>query len=183
MLSTNKQYVVLCDEKGQAVATKDKLQAHIDGDLHLAFSVQICRPAQDGRTGYEWLLQQRAMNKYHSGGLWANTCCSHPLLDETLSQACQRRVQEELNITVTAQIQTLTHFIYHAALDNQLIEHEYDYILLVEQDIQQFCPNSDEVMATQWCHSDDIKAWLKTKPEQFAVWFEQVFTRVNTYLD
>ena len=114
------QYVVLCDHQGQPIETKDKLQAHIDGDFHLAFSVQICRPAQDGRDGYEWLLQQRAMDKYHSGGLWANTCCSHPLVDE--------------------------------------------------------------VMATQWFHADEIQAWLETKPEQFAVWFKEVFTRVSKHL-
>jgi isopentenyl-diphosphate delta-isomerase len=178
-----KQYVVLCDQNGQAIGTKDKLQAHIDGDLHLAFSVQICRPAQDGRNGYEWLLQQRAIDKYHSGGLWANTCCSHPLLDETLSQACLRRVQEELNIVVAAPVQTLTHFIYQAALDNQLIEHEYDYILLVEQDVPIISPNSAEVMATQWYHSDDIQAWLDAKPEHFAVWFKQVFTHVKNHLN
>lgn len=176
------QYVVLCDHQGQPIETKDKLQAHIDGDLHLAFSVQICRPAQDGRDGYEWLLQQRAMDKYHSGGLWANTCCSHPLVDETLPQACLRRVQEELNINITSPVQTLTHFIYHAQLDNQLIEHEYDFILLVKQDVSAVSPNPDEVMATLWCHTDEIQAWLETKPEQFAVWFKEVFTRVSKHL-
>lgn len=176
------QYVVLCDKQGRTIATKDKLQAHIDGDLHLAFSVQICRPAQDSRSGYEWLLQQRAIDKYHSGGLWANTCCSHPLLDESLEQACHRRVQEELNISIASPVQTLSHFIYHAQLDNQLIEHEYDFILLVEQDVSAVSPNPDEVMATQWCHTDEIQAWLDTKPEQFAVWFKEVFTRVSKHL-
>jgi len=179
---SDKQYVLLCDADGQTLGTKDKLQAHIDGDLHVAFSVQIIRPSQDGRSGFEWLLQQRAKDKYHSGALWANTCCSHPLLDETLTQACQRRVQEELNISVSAPVQKVTHFTYQATLSNQLIEHEYDWILVVDQDVPIIAPNPSEVMATRWCHTEDLRNWLAAQPEQFAVWFPLVFSIVAKHL-
>lgn len=180
-ISTEYTEVLLCNHDGIAIGTKDKLQAHLDGDLHIAFSVQIVRPARHYQSGVELLLQRRALGKYHSEGLWANTCCSHPLHNESLEEACKRRVREELNIELTSPIQKIAEFTYRAELDNGLVEHEYDHLFVVEQDIPTFAPNHFEVSQMQWLHIDDVALALTQTPEDFSAWFPEVFERVTAY--
>lgn len=180
-LPTEYTEVVLCDTNGSPIGTKDKLQAHLDGDLHIAFSVQLVRPARHPKTGVELLLQRRAQGKYHSQGLWANTCCSHPLINESLEVACRRRVHEELNITLTSPIRKIAEFTYRAELDNALIEHEYDHLFIVEQDVTTFVPNHFEVSETQWLHLDDVAQALSKTPERFSAWFPEVFEHISRH--
>ncbi len=176
---TTSPEVMLVNQHGEFIALKEKLQAHRDGDLHLAFSVQIVR-YREGL--YELLLQQRALHKYHSGGLWANTCCSHPTLGETLAVAAKRRLYEELAIHVEAVAQDIGQFIYKAKLDNDLYEHELDHVLVIEGDVHTIPGNPDEVMATQWQSLQTIEEALTSQPEIFCIWFPEVFNLVKSHL-
>lgn len=178
--STATSDVILVNQDGEFLALKEKLQAHQDGDLHLAFSVQIIRFSQ-GKC--EFLLQQRALHKYHSGGLWANTCCSHPYLGESFSVAAKRRLHEELGVNVEEDICDVGQFIYKAKLDNDLYEHELDHVLLIESTLSSIPGNPEEVMATKWQTIDEIEQALLKQPDTFCIWFPQVFTIVKNYLN
>ena len=172
--------VILVNQDGEFIALKEKLQAHLDGDLHLAFSVQIIR-YREGQ--YELLLQQRALSKYHSGGLWANTCCSHPALGESFAIAAKRRLFEELAIHIEETAQDIGQFIYKAKLDNDLYEHELDHVLVIESEVSTVPGNPDEVMATQWFSLESVKEQLSSQPEKFCIWFPQVFALVKNHLE
>ena len=99
-----KEYVILVDEQDNDIGVMEKMKAHQDGLLHRAFSVFIFNDKE------ELLLQQRAFSKYHSGGLWTNTCCSHPRPNETIKDAANRRLFEEMGMSCDLQIKT--NFIY-----------------------------------------------------------------------
>lgn len=172
------EQVVLVDEQGQYQGLKEKMQAHLDGDLHLAFSVLLYRDTELGR---EYLLQQREMNKYHSGGLWTNTCCSHPRLNETIEQAGIRRLQEEMGIVADFELTDIGHFCYRAQLDNELVEHELDHILVASTPNVVVNPNPQEVMAYRWWSEAEIKQGMSLPTPLFTAWFSDVFTAVKQY--
>ena len=113
--------VVLVNTKNEVLGEMEKMEVHRKGLLHRAFSVFVFNSSN------ELLMQKRASSKYHSGGLWTNTCCSHPRLNETILDAGKRRLQEEMGFST--ELTEMFSFIYKADLDNQLIEHEYDYVL------------------------------------------------------
>ena len=165
------EYVVLVDEQGHELGLQEKMQAHRDGTLHLAFSVLLYRDTPSGR---EYLLQQRALEKYHSGGLWTNTCCSHPRQGESFSQAGIRRLQEEMGITLSTHLIDVGHFCYYATLDQQLIEHELDHVLIEKGDGLVFTPNAAEVMAYRWWSIAELQLQLQQAPQLFTAWFAQV---------
>src|ERR1043165_7585171 len=114
--------VILVNERDEETGEMEKMEAHRKGILHRAFSVFIFNNKN------EMLLQQRALHKYHSGGLWTNTCCSHPRPGEETLSAAKRRLVEELNVDAT--IQWSFDFIYEANFDNGLYEHEYDHVFI-----------------------------------------------------
>ena len=165
------EYVVLVDEQGHELGLQEKMQAHRDGTLHLAFSVLLYRDTPSGR---EYLLHQRALEKYHSGGLWTNTCCSHPRQGESFSQAGIRRLQEEMGITLSTHLIDVGHFSYYATLDQQLIEHELDHVLIAKGDGLVFTPNAAEVMAYRWWSIAELQLQLQQAPQLFTAWFAQV---------
>lgn len=165
------EYVVLVDEQGHELGLQEKMQAHRDGALHLAFSVLLYRDTASGR---EYLLHQRALEKYHSGGLWTNTCCSHPRQGETMSQAGVRRLQEEMGITLTTSLTDVGDFCYFANLDHQLIEHELDHVLIANGEGLVFTPNPAEVMAYRWWSAAELGLQLQQAPQLFTAWFAQV---------
>ncbi len=166
------EYVILVDSQGEFQGLQEKMAAHKEGALHLAFSVLLYRNTPSGR---EYLLQQRAMHKYHSGGLWTNTCCSHPRQHESIEQAGIRRLAEEMGITDVNALTDIGHFCYHATLDNQLFEHELDHVLVADAGEISVVPNPDEVMDYRWWKEEDIKQALVSQPELFTAWFSQVF--------
>ncbi len=141
----------------------EKLAAHQRGLRHLAVSVFVIR---DGAI----LIQQRAMGKYHTPGLWANTCCTHPAWDEDPLACAHRRVNEELGITGL----TLTHrgqVEYRADVGNGLIEHEVVEVYLAQaDDTMPLHPNPDEVMATRWVSPQDLSAEIEANPDAFTPW-------------
>ena len=163
---TATEYVVLVDEQNQTIGTAEKLAAHQNNLLHRAFSVFLFRH----HPGPELLLQQRAFHKYHSRGLWTNTCCSHPRLDESILAAGKRRLHEELGIHAT--LSDSGWFHYQAQLDSGLSENEIDHVLtgLVAPDTQ-VIPNVNEVHSYRWVGLDALDRELDTHPEQFTFWF------------
>ena len=112
--------VILVDEHDREIGSGEKLQIHQEGKLHRAFSVLVFNWKQ------ELLLQKRKETKYHSGGLWTNTCCSHPRPGELTLEAAQRRLHEEMGLTCP--LREVENFIYRAEFENGLIEHEYDHL-------------------------------------------------------
>lgn len=157
--------VILVDLNDNQTGVMEKLLAHEQGLLHRAFSVFIFNSSG------ELLLQQRAKDKYHSGLLWTNTCCSHPREGETIQQAALRRLNEEMGISVELKI--VHSFIYKAELDNNLTEYEYDHILIGIFDGEPEI-NSNEV--NDWaCRSlQKIKQDIERHPEQYTEWFKLI---------
>lgn len=164
--------VALVNSSGEIIGYAEKMLAHIRGDLHLAFSLMIIR-RKDNRV--EYLLQRRALHKYHSGGLWANTCCSHPLPDENIDDAARRRVSEELGIHEFLDLSHIGQIQYKYQLDNNMIEHELDKIVVTEVENIQWHQNPNEVMDVRWWDEQELVKLLNDKSDIFAAWFPKVF--------
>ena len=166
--------VVLVDLQDQQLGTMGKMEAHVKAVLHRAFSIFILN------SNRELLLQQRAFGKYHSPGLWTNTCCSHQREGETNLQAGNRRLMEEMGMTVS--LEELFTFIYKASFDNGLTEHELDHVMVgfSEEDPK---INIDEVAAFKWMHIDAVKEDLKKNPDYYTVWFAIIFNRFCQHLE
>lgn len=155
--------VILVNELDQPTGVMEKLEAHQKGLLHRAFSVFIFNDRG------ELLLQQRALTKYHSAGLWTNTCCSHPRPDEDTLKAAKRRLIEEMGIET--QLTHKTHFIYKTAFENGLTEYEYDHIYFGNYS-ETPAINKDEVEAFKWMHPQIIKVEITNIPEKYTSWFK-----------
>ncbi|MGH9350142.1 MAG: isopentenyl-diphosphate Delta-isomerase [Vicinamibacterales bacterium] len=153
--------LVLVDERDVAVGIADKLQAHHDGLLHRACSVFVFDDS------HRLLLQRRADGKYHSGGLWSNTCCGHPLPGEAPIQAAHRRLREEMGFD--CQLRSRGCFVYRADVGNGLIEHEYDH-LFVGRFAGVPAPNVDEVSAWRWESVGTVVQELRTRPDDYTKW-------------
>ena len=164
--------VALVDDSGKITGYAEKMLAHLRGDLHLAFSLMIIRRKNHR---IEYLLQRRAMHKYHSGGLWANTCCSHPLPDENVKDAARRRVSEELGIHEYLNLSHIGEIQYKFQLDNNMIEHELDKIVITEVENVQWHQNPEEVMDVRWWDEQELIKLLDNKSNIFAAWFPKVF--------
>lgn len=172
---TATEYIVLVDEQDQEIGTAEKLAAHEKNQLHRAFSIFIFR---DGKQP-EFLLQQRALTKYHSPGLWTNTCCSHPHPGEDTLSAGKRRLEQELAMKVD-DLTDIGWFKYNAHFDNGLSEHEIDHVLIgkVPADIQ-FELIPEEVNATRWVTIDQIESELAAEPEKFTPWLKEALEMVK----
>lgn len=165
--------VILVNEKDQPVGEMEKIAAHEQGLLHRAFSVFLINDQR------QILMQQRAFDKYHSGGLWTNTCCSHPQPHETVKEAAERRLSEELNIIAT--VSPLYEFVYHHEFENGLIEHEYDHVLTGYYNGA--CTiNPKEVAGVQWMSVPAINTALKTNPEKYTYWFKLAYPVVREWI-
>lgn len=171
------EYVVLVDENDTELGIEEKLKAHQLGQLHRAFSVCIVRK-REGK--WQVLLQQRATDKYHSGGLWTNTCCSHPRPNETIKAAAERRLKEEMGIE--ADLKLIGKFIYRAELDNQLVEHELDHVLIGELTDTAFQVSPAEVMAHQWVDLSLLINKINENSAPYTAWLKDVITIVETHL-
>lgn len=161
--------VILVNEQDEATGVMEKMEAHRKGVLHRAFSVFIMNDKG------EMLLQQRALDKYHSGGLWTNTCCSHPSPGETVEVAAHRRLFEEMGFDCT--LTGLFQFTYRTAFGNGLIEHEYDHVLsgIYNGVIN---PNPAEVNAYRYMSITAITRLLEAEPTQFTSWFKLALPKV-----
>lgn len=164
-----KESVILVNNRDEMTGTMDKMAAHRLGKLHRAFSVFVFN------TRGELLLQQRALSKYHSGGLWTNTCCSHPRLGESVAEAAYRRLNEEMGITCI--LDHVFNFTYQARVGNGLIEYEFDHVFFsISDDIPQ--PDPGEVADFTYMNPYQLAIELKEHPEQYTSWLTICFDRV-----
>lgn len=164
----DRNFVVLVDDQDNKVGVMEKLEAHQKGLLHRAFSVLIYNSKN------ELLLQQRALDKYHSGGLWTNATCSHPMDGESIVEAGKRRLFEEMGFNTDLQI--IGNFIYKTDFSNGLIEHELDYVLKGFSDAS---PNINtlEVNAYKWISKEELQLELSKNSENFTFWFLELVKR------
>jgi len=165
--------VILVNEQDEVTGVMEKMEAHRKGLLHRAFSVFILND-----TG-EMLLQQRALDKYHSGGLWTNACCSHPFPGETVAQAAHRRLFEEMGFDCP--LSELFQFTYRTDFDNGLIEHEYDHVLIGTFN-GTINPNPQEVNDYRYMPVETITRLLQEQPAQFTSWFKLAFPKLIEHL-
>jgi isopentenyl-diphosphate delta-isomerase len=161
-LSNDEDEVILVDASDRAIGTAPKLAAHRKGLLHRAVSVQL--RDQSGRL----LLQKRHIGKYHSGGLWSNTCCSHPRPGEDTAAAAQRRLQEEMGISCP--LTPLFTTCYRAVLDNAMTENEMVHCFggLYVGEVR---PNPTEAEGHSWIHVDNLRQEVNEHPERYSAWF------------
>lgn len=154
--------VILVDENDQEIGTMAKLTAHREGRLHRAVSAFVFN--QDGHL----LLQQRAQEKYHSAGLWSNTCCGHPLPGETALAAMHRRLKEEMGFD--CDLQEVHAFSYRVEFANGLIEHEFDHVFVGRFDGVPR-PDPQEAIAWQWMALPVLEEEMRADPDKYTYWF------------
>lgn len=171
---TATEYVVLVDAGNHAIGLAEKIFSHRNNLLHRAFSIFVFRQG----TQTELLLQQRALGKYHSPGLWTNTCCSHPRAGETIIAAGERRLYEELGIKTS--LRDLGWFHYNAHFSNGLSENEIDHVLIgnIPADLH-FEPNPAETHAVRWITIPELEAELLANPKNFTPWLSQALSLVK----
>ncbi|MDI6591476.1 MAG: isopentenyl-diphosphate Delta-isomerase [Patescibacteria group bacterium] len=164
--------VILVNKKDKMIGVEEKMKAHLQGKLHRAFSILLFN-----KKG-EILIQKRAKSKYHSSGLWTNTCCSHPRPKETLEKAAKRRLKEEMGIT--ANLKKAFGFIYKAKLGN-LTEYEFDHVFLGRFDGEPK-PNKKEVENWQWVKLADLEIDIKKNPQKYTPWFKIILKKIENNL-
>ena len=163
------QYVILVNQEDEILGVEEKLVAHQEGLLHRAFSLIIFNENR------EMLLQRRAMGKYHSAGLWTNTCCSHPILSEDIEQTIHKRLQFEMGFDT--KLEFAFSFSYKSNFTNGLIEHELDYVYYGFYDgSPQINPN--EVMDFKWASIEILRDELKNNPQTFTSWFPYILDKM-----
>ena len=155
--------VQLVDTQDNPNGSMEKLEAHEKGLLHRALSVLIIN------TNKEILLQRRALGKYHSPGLWTNTCCSHPYPGENPTEAANRRLKEEMGMV--ADLEFAFKFQYKCDFDNGLIEHELDHVFIGETNDTPHL-NTDEAMAFKWMSIEELETDMKNNADNYTFWFK-----------
>lgn len=166
--------VILVNEFDEQIGLMPKMEAHEKALLHRAFSVFVFNDQN------QLMLQQRALSKYHSPGLWTNTCCSHQREGESNIQAGTRRLMEEMGFVTT--LEEKTSFIYKAPFDNGLTEHELDHIMVgyYQEDPN---INKEEVEAWKWMPLEDVKSDIINQPELYTAWFKIIFEKFYQFIN
>jgi isopentenyl-diphosphate delta-isomerase len=166
--------VILVNSNDEPIGLMPKMEAHEKAVLHRAFSVFVVNDKN------ELMLQQRALEKYHSPGLWTNTCCSHQRDGEGNIEAGLRRLDEEMGFTTP--LEYLFNFIYEAPFDNGLTEHELDHVMLGRYEGDPVI-NPEEVASWKWMNIEEINSDLKNNPDSYTVWFAIIFDRFYNHLN
>jgi isopentenyl-diphosphate Delta-isomerase len=159
------EMVILVDKDDNVRGTMEKMEAHRKGELHRAFSVLVFNSKG------EMLLQKRARSKYHSGGLWTNACCSHPLPDENIEETIKRRVKEEIGIEVKPKFSYK--FLYKTPLDQNLIEHELDHVFVAEFNGKPAL-NHEEAEDWKFVDLESLRSDVQKKPSDYTEWFKLI---------
>jgi len=161
--------VILVDDQNRELGIAEKMQAHREGLLHRAFSTFIFNSRG------EQLLQRRARTKYHSGGLWSNACCGHPLPGEATTPAAERRLREELGFGVP--LEEAFSFVYRATLDHGVMEHEYD---LAHVGVFDGVPRPDhfEVEEWRWIAPAELVKDMAANENRYTYWFRLSLSRI-----
>jgi len=165
--------VILVNENDEQIGLMEKIEAHEKALLHRAFSVFVFNDKN------ELMIQQRALSKYHSPGLWTNTCCSHQREGESNIDAGKRRLHEEMGFSTN--LNDTISFIYKAPFDNGLTEHEFDHILVGNFEGQPEL-NPDEVAAWKWVSLEDLEADMKKNPDIYTEWFKIIFDKYYSHI-
>ncbi len=192
MCETKYEQLIWVDANDREVGSGEKMDTHVKKQLHRAFSIFIWDPQQK-----KLLLQKRAFGKYHSGGLWTNTCCSHPRKGQTMEQSLRDRLKVELGLDLPLEIvsgkqsasvgavaaQEAGSFCYFADF-GLLAEHELDHVYLVEQcaETMTISPDPEEIAELKWVSLEELDRWMKTKPEEFTAWFSPAWTLARKLL-
>lgn len=166
--------VQLVDNQDNPIGAMEKLLAHEKGELHRALSVIIVNSKN------EILLQRRALGKYHSPGLWTNTCCSHPYPGEDALAAAKRRLKEEMGMT--AELKFVFKFLYKCNFENGLIEHELDHVFIGQTDDTPHI-NTDEAMAFSWMSIKDLEADMEKNANDYTFWFKLIIQNYRKSLN
>lgn len=161
--------IILVDERDKQVGTEEKIKAHKEGKLHRAFSIFIFN--SKGET----LLQKRAREKYHSGGLWTNACCSHPRAREALDEAAHRRLKEEM--CFDCPLKEIFSFIYKVKFGNGLTEHELDHVFTGRFQGKPK-PNPEEAEDWKWVSVEWVKEDIRKNPQNYTYWFKVALKRM-----
>jgi isopentenyl-diphosphate delta-isomerase len=164
--------VILVDEHDKEVGLMEKMEAHKKGLLHRAISVFIFN-----RKG-EMLLQQRSTNKYHSGNLWSNACCSHPLPNESTADAAHRRLREEMGFDT--EMTFAFSFIYKTIFDNGITEYEFDHVFAGIYD-GEIKPDQSEVKDYCYMKMEAIKNSLHEHQHKYTSWFSIAFPKIEEF--
>jgi isopentenyl-diphosphate delta-isomerase len=167
------EQVILVNEKDEQIGLMPKMEAHEKALLHRAFSVFVFNDKN------ELMIQQRALGKYHSPGLWTNTCCSHQREGETNIEAGKRRLQEEMGFST--ELKDTISFIYKAPFDNGLTEHEFDHILVGYYNEEPNL-NPEEAHAYKWMSLEDLKKDMKDNPKIYTAWFKIIFDKYYKHI-
>ncbi|NOW94285.1 isopentenyl-diphosphate Delta-isomerase [Mucilaginibacter sp. SG564] len=166
------EYVILVNENDQMIGTMEKMEAHVKGMLHRAFSIFIFN------TKGQLLLQQRANHKYHSGGKWTNTCCSHPRPGEGTRNAANRRLKEEMGLL--CDLQPAFNFTYHTEIQQGITEYEYDHVFWgITNEQPDLC--LEEAIAFRYQDMADLETDIQNHPEQYTTWLKICFDRVKSH--
>lgn len=165
--------VIIVSKTDYKVGTKEKLEAHMKGFRHRAFSIFVFNHEKN------LLLQRRADTKYHSAGLWSNTCCGHPRPKEKLSEAANRRLYEEMGFRCN--LNEKFTFQYRAKFENGLRENEIDHVFTGTFDgIPQ--PNPDEVKEYKWVDLEELYQNVEQEPELYTYWFPIALEKLRNHL-
>jgi len=165
--------VILVDEQDREIGTMEKLEAHRKGLLHRAFSIFVFNSRM------KLLLQKRADSKYHSDGLWTNTCCSHPRPGEDVMSAARRRLEEEMGFV--CEMEEIFVFQYKAELSNQLVENEIDHVLVGRYDGNPVL-NPEEAADYAWISLSELIDSVRDHPEKYTYWLKKSLPRVADFM-
>ena len=164
--------MILVNEKDEVTGSMEKLEAHKKGLLHRAFSIFVFN--SQGKM----LMQQRALGKYHSGGLWTNTCCSHPEPGEETGDAAKKRLKEEMGFEIP--VLNVFDFVYQTKFDNGLTEYEFDHVFVGEYEgVVNY--DKEEVMDAGYESMQEIIHSLKSHPEKYTAWFHLAFPKIESW--
>lgn len=174
----SKENIILVDPKDHKIGEIEKILAHEYGMLHRAFSIFIFR--KRGKK-IELLLQQRSRKKYHGGGLWTNTCCSHPHPKDKIVKSAEKRLKEEMGIEV--KLKQIGKFHYVAPVDNGLTENEIDHVLIGTYEEDEIPINTNEVENYRWENVVTLQKKLAHQPKKYTPWFKQALQLALTHVD
>lgn len=161
--------IILIDKDDKQIGTDFKIKVHKEGKLHRAFSIFVFNLQKN------LLLQKRSSKKYHSGGLWTNTCCSHPSPGETILTAAHRRLKEEMGFD--CDLKEIFSFIYRKKLDKGIVEHEYDHVLIGSFDKEPKI-NIMEAEGYKWVSLEFLTRDIKENPNNYSFWFKKCYSKV-----
>lgn len=168
----DRSQVLTVDKNDKIIGKMSKIQAHQAPVLHRAFSIFLYH-------GENLLIQQRALHKYHSGGLWANTCCSHPVDNLWIKYDAEARLVEETGIS--CDVEEIFSFVYNYKFHDDLYEHEYDHVFIGDY-VGEFKINPEEVEDMRWISFEAVEKEMAETPQKFAPWFLIAAPRVIEHI-